>query len=654
MTGFYPAVSGRATNQLGITRLLFQINNDQLAIQDLQKQLSTGRRLSNPSQDPAAAIRALTAQRQLEFKAQVDDNLRSADTILTATEATLAQAHSILHELRGVAVLAAGNTLSDGDRDAYSSQILAGIDKLTALGNTKFRDQFLFAGSDVLDSPFLNVGNAVRFSGNAEELNTISDFASTVSANISAEDAFGVRSSKITSTVDLDAAVEGNTALSDLNRGDGIRLGAISLSDGVELKELDLAGAHDLNDILNAINSIQVGGRELNATLSSNGINIEYLDGLGGILRIDDVGAGLAATGLGIRNTEGTASSPVTGTDLNPVVSEQTKLSQLFGGTGITIGNTFKLAQGEQTYIVSTHGAETVEDLINNIHRSGAHVKASLDPTGRFLSVQSTESGTSLAIGEHTSNLATQLGIRTFDLNTSVSELNFGQGIFLNDDGDDLVLTRSNGTEFSVDLSGVQDVNDVLGRINNHISNFTPALRIEASLASDGNGIVLSALSGGQPIGVRNAGGSQAAIGLGFVARGETNAAGVVSAGNSVIGGRDVSGVEVEGTFTSLLRLRAAIESGDHEEVTRSGAALEDDLQRLSLARGLVGTRQQSIARTESLSAEAQLQLKQIESEELDADLAQVISDFTAREAALQASLQLMGQTTRLTLFDYI
>ena len=115
-----------------------------------------------------------------------------------------------------------------------------------------------------------------------------------------------------------------------------------------------------------------------------------------------------------------------------------------------------------------------------------------------------------------------------------------------------------------------------------------------------------------------------------------------------------MSGVEVEGVFTTLIRMRQAIESDSPEEMIRISAALEEDIQRVSLARGLIGTRQQSIQQSSELSAEQQLQLKQLESNELDADLAQTISDLAAREAALQASLQLMGRVNQLTLFDYV
>ncbi len=654
MTGFYPVASGRATNQSSITRLLFQINNDELAIQDLQTQISTGRKLNTPSQDPAAAIRALAAQRQLEYKSQVDDNLKSADTILSATESTLSQAQSILNEVRGVAVQAANSTLSSEEKDAFLSQIEAAISKLTDLGNSKIRDQYLFGGSAVQAPPLNAFGDSVQFSGNAEELRTITDYSSTIAANVTGNDAFGVKSSKVVSSVDLNPSVTLDTPLSLLNRGDGIRGGAISFSNGVSLVEIDLSQAHNLRDVVDKINTTQVGTRTLKATLSATGLNIAFDDGQTGLLRIDEVGSGRMANDLGILNTGTVEQSPLSGKDLDPIATKATKLSQLFAGTGITIGDSFQITQGGKTFGISTTGLSSLEDLINRIHQSGVQAQASLDPSGRFLQLQSTESGTALTIGETGGNLATKLGLRTMAPSTPVSALNFGQGIFAKDLGDDLVLVRSNGTEFRVNLDGVQNVQDVLNRINNHVDNFNPAVRITASLANVGGGIALSSLTGAAPIQVRNAGGSQAAWGLGLVPQAGDTASGTTSGNLSIISGRDVSGIEVEGVFTSLIRMRQAVEQDRIQDLGRVTAALDNDIQRMSLARGFVGTRQQSIERSRDLTAEQQLQLKQVESDELDADLASVISDLTARQTALQASLQLMATTSKLSLFNYI
>lgn len=654
MTSFYPAVGTRTSNQSNITRLLFQIHNDQSAITDLQTQLSTGRRVTKPSQDPGAAIRALAAQRGLEYKSQITDNLQSADTILSTTESTLDQVQTVLTQMRGLTVEAAGNTLSDEQLGALAAQVDASLQKLVELGNAKFRDQYLFSGSHVLDSPLNGSGDTIRFSGDGFELETISDFASTIAANVTADDAFGVVSERVTGIEDIDPSVAPETQLAHLHRGDGIRPGAIEINDGVFQVEIDLSDAHDLNDVIEAIEATPVGPRSLSVTLSTNGIDIEYADGLGGILRVGEVGAGNTAADLGINNATSSGLSPVVGTDLDSIATISTRLDQLFGGTGVGDPNSLTITQGDDTYIIPTSGLNTIEDLINRVQLSGARVNASLDSSGRFLEIRSTESGSTLAIGENGSDLATTLGLRTFHAGTLVSELNLGQGIFVSETGADLVLTRNDGSEFEIDFSGVQTVDDVIQQINNNVANFNPSTRIVASIATVGNGIVLTSPTGTQQIEVRNVGGSKAAEGLGLTPRGDASTVGTTVGTDSVIGGSDVSGFEVEGAFTSLIRLRQAIETGRNDDIDRIASALDNDLARLSLARGHVGTRQQSIDSIKDLNAEQQLLLTQIESDELDADLASVISDLAGREAALQASLKVMGQTTRLTLFDYI
>jgi flagellin-like hook-associated protein FlgL len=100
--------------------------------------------------------------------------------------------------------------------------------------------------------------------------------------------------------------------------------------------------------------------------------------------------------------------------------------------------------------------------------------------------------------------------------------------------------------------------------------------------------------------------------------------------------------------------LKSAITNNRQEDLPQIVESIDADLERLSLARGIVGARQQSIESIKSTSADQQIQLKQVESNELDADLAKVISELSGRQASLEASLQLMGQVTKLTLFNYI
>ncbi len=651
---FYPVGSTRSSSASSISRLLYQINADQNSITNLQTQLSTGRRVQRPSQDPGAAIRALAAQRQFEFKQQVDTNLNSADSLLSATESVLAQAQSTMTEIRGLAVQVGNNTLSDEERGGANAQLQAAYARLTELGNSKFQDQYIFAGSNVTSLPFTNANGAMRFTGKNDELLTISDSATTVAANVTAEDSFGVRSDFVVGTVDLNPRLTPTTPLALLNRGDGVSSGSIEFSDNLQHVELDLSNAYNLGEVADAINGKQLSGRTLLATVGANGLEISFADGLPGSINIREVGGGRTAGDLGIETVGLISTTPVFGKDLDPRANQNTPLSALLGGAGIASGESFTIKQGTKTYNISTNGASTVEDLLNVVRRSGAKVEATIDPTGRHIAIRSLESGTSLTIAENGGDLATRLGIRTFSYDTPLSHLNFGQGIYISDTTDDLLITRTDGTSFSVNLSGALTVSDVINRINNNAANFTPATRVVASLGTGSNGLILSALDGGQPLSVSNVGGSQAAWGLGLVAHGASSSTGTFNGVNSVIRGADVSGVQVEGVFSSLSRLRTAITGNRQEDLPGIVDALDADLQRLSLARSVVGARQQSIESIKSSSAEQQTRLKEIESNELDADLAQTIAELSGRQAALEASLQMMGQITKLTLFNYI
>lgn len=653
-SSFYPATVGRVSTSQSINRLLFQVNNDAGAIQRLQIQLSTGRRIERPSEDPAAAFRALAAQRSLEFKGQVVNNLKSANTVLSASEATLAQSQAILNDMRGLAVESSGNLLSATERDAYAEQVDNAIQKLVELGNSRFRDQYIFAGSDVRDAPLRIVGNSVRFQGSEQSLDTITDIGATLAANVTADETFGTRSDHIIGSVDLNPSLQASTRLADLNFGEGVRRGSITLTDGADEVEIDLTKAYSLQDVVDAIEAQPLSSRDIQVTINTSGLSIDYVDGLGGILRVKEVGSGLTAGDLGIRTTSLVSTAPVAGTDLNLVVTPHTQLAQLFGGTGIASGSLFTLRQNGQNYTVNTSGMTTVEDLINGIETSGARVQARVDATGKYFSIQSTESGTTLSVGEAGGNLASRLGVRTFDSSTPVSRLNFGQGIFSNDLAPDLAIRRTDGSNLSIDLDGVQTVSDVMNRINSHVDNFTPALRVVASLTTNGNGLVLTAPSGAQELQILNSGGSQAATGLGLIPVGAEQSTGTTIGTDSVITGLDISGIEVEGTFTTLIRLQEAIRTGNTNEMERLVNALDTDMQRLSFSRGVVGTRQQSISDLQTRTEDQQIQLKEVESTEIESDLARVISELSSRQAAMEASLRLMGTSSQLSLFDFL
>jgi flagellin-like hook-associated protein FlgL len=121
-----------------------------------------------------------------------------------------------------------------------------------------------------------------------------------------------------------------------------------------------------------------------------------------------------------------------------------------------------------------------------------------------------------------------------------------------------------------------------------------------------------------------------------------------------VLVGRDVNPNETRGIFNTLIRLNEALLNDDILEISRLTGLLDEDISRLSFARGELGARDQHLDVLKQRSDEEILQLRSTLSLEIEIDMVQAISDLTAHQAAFEASLQIMGQLHRLTLLDFI
>ena len=104
ISSFYPAIAGRISDGLTRHRSLYQVQTDQIALQKLQVQLSTGHRYQSVSESPTSAIRVIGLQREQEFKSQTLVNLKSAQGYLSSAETSLAEVQDITNELNSLAL----------------------------------------------------------------------------------------------------------------------------------------------------------------------------------------------------------------------------------------------------------------------------------------------------------------------------------------------------------------------------------------------------------------------------------------------------------------------------------------------------------------------------------------------------------------------
>ncbi|MEX0865840.1 MAG: flagellar hook-associated protein FlgL [Pirellulales bacterium] len=761
--------STRISEQFVGQRLLSQLQTDQLALFRTQQQISTGRRILQPSDDAPAALRAQGLQTLLEQKLQVRKNLDTNLSFLNASDSALSAVSGQLADIRGTALSVSDSFSSDVQRQSAAREVDEAVRQLVNAGNQQFRDRYLFGGSQTTAAPFELVDGFVRYNGNEGVLRSYSDIDVLFESTISGNQVFGALSEPVRGAADLNPAITAETKLSSLRGGLGMKLGAIQVSDGTQTRQIDFAGAETVGDVIETIEAHPPAGRAVTVRLSGNGLNIELDAAGGGNLTITEVGQGATAAQLGIYEPIGVLTGPLVGVDLNPAVTKSTQISELFGnraeaviasaGTGndlvvsavergpelngvavsfvdggpaaagnesavfddvagtltITIaagvttanqvvevingdgtinnlfaaklddkeaGNSgaepvsvaatgslaggsgtefdrdsgFQIYNGGQNYTIDLSGASTIEDVLNSINASGASVLASINAAGNGIDVRSRLSGADFGIGENGGATATQLGIRSFKADTKLSSLNFGRGVTAGN-GADFRITRPDGAQLDIDVSGAKSIQEVLDRINNHADNLDPATAVTARLATVGNGIELTTADtiGTTPLQVSRVNFSEAAIHLGLIPVGsDVSEPATMVGGQPAIVGRDVNLQEVEGVFTSLIKLSKGLTANNLNEVSRNIAQLDAAQLQVNFARADIGARSQSLDVQQSRLDNEQVELRDSLSKEIDVDLAEAISEFTSRQAALQASLQATAMITQLTLIDYL
>ena len=112
-----------------------QLNTLQAQLQKTQMQLSTGRRVVTPSDDPVASARALEVSQSKEMNVQFGSNRSSAKGSLSLVDNTLANTDDLLQEIK-TKVIAAGNpSFTLADREALAKELDGRLNDLLGQAN---------------------------------------------------------------------------------------------------------------------------------------------------------------------------------------------------------------------------------------------------------------------------------------------------------------------------------------------------------------------------------------------------------------------------------------------------------------------------------------------------------------------------------------
>ena len=138
----------------------------QSALDHTQRQISTGRRILTPSDDPIAASRALEIRESMSRLEQFDRNANIAQNRLSQEESALSSVNNVLQRVRELALQANNASQSNESRQMIAVEMREQLDNLMQLANQKDGNgKFLFSGNLDDTEPVTRMGSSFTYNG---------------------------------------------------------------------------------------------------------------------------------------------------------------------------------------------------------------------------------------------------------------------------------------------------------------------------------------------------------------------------------------------------------------------------------------------------------------------------------------------------------
>lgn len=159
-------MSMRITQNMLNSNMLFNLQRSNTAMDKYQTQLSSGKKINKPSDDPVTAVRGMVYRSSLneieQYKRNTDDGISWMNT----TDEALDEVTSVLQRVRELTVQGENGTNDTSARYAIAEEINQLKEHLGEIANTQMAGKYVFAGTDVKTAPFDRQSNQFTSTNN--------------------------------------------------------------------------------------------------------------------------------------------------------------------------------------------------------------------------------------------------------------------------------------------------------------------------------------------------------------------------------------------------------------------------------------------------------------------------------------------------------
>lgn len=136
------------------TDFLYNLQETQSRLMDLNIQSSSQKRITKPSDDPIGTGQVMNYRDSISAITQYQSNIGTAKGWLNLADESMLQVSTILIRLKGLAEQGATGTMTESDREATSYEVRQLFDQLVSLSNTQYEGNSIFAGHKVAENAY--------------------------------------------------------------------------------------------------------------------------------------------------------------------------------------------------------------------------------------------------------------------------------------------------------------------------------------------------------------------------------------------------------------------------------------------------------------------------------------------------------------------
>lgn len=183
----------RITNAMLSANYLTNMNRNLTNMKSLQSQLSSGKSINKPSDDPYKASRTMQLDTEIDSNKQFNENIKDISNWLDTTDTSLNQAGNVFGRIRTLLLTAGNGAYGEDERKAIQDEMKEKVNQLAQILNTNFDGAYIFGGSKSTSTPVtVDIDGKIKYADKDGNVTTDATIINQIGSGLNVEVSEGV------------------------------------------------------------------------------------------------------------------------------------------------------------------------------------------------------------------------------------------------------------------------------------------------------------------------------------------------------------------------------------------------------------------------------------------------------------------------------